>query len=33
VQANLKHYQPDLRTVVPERLVGYARLGRRCAAS
>ena len=25
--ANLKHYQPDLRTVVPERLVGYSRLG------
>ncbi|MCB0998927.1 MAG: VWA domain-containing protein [Acidimicrobiales bacterium] len=28
VLANLKHYQPDLRTVVPERLVGYSRLGR-----
>lgn len=27
VRANLKHYQPDLGTVVPERLVGYARLG------
>lgn len=25
VAANLKHYQPDYRTVVPERLVGYAR--------
>lgn len=25
VAANLKHYQPDLRTVIPERLVGYAR--------
>jgi Mg-chelatase subunit ChlD len=27
VRANLKHYQPSLRTVVPERLVGYSRLG------
>ena len=25
IRANLKHYQPDLRTVIPERLVGYAR--------
>ncbi|NHA69326.1 VWA domain-containing protein [Phycicoccus sp. CMS6Z-2] len=25
VAANLKHYQPEHRTVVPERLVGYAR--------
>ena len=25
VAANLKHYQPDYRTVVPERLVGYTR--------
>jgi hypothetical protein len=25
VRANLQHYQPDYRTVVPERLVGYAR--------
>lgn len=25
IAANLKHYQPDYRTVVPERLVGYAR--------
>jgi Mg-chelatase subunit ChlD len=25
VRANLSHYQPDLRTVVPHRLVGYAR--------
>ena len=25
VQANLKHYQPDLQTVVPETLVGYGR--------
>ena len=25
VLANLKHYQPELRTVVPERLVGYGR--------
>ncbi len=27
VLANLRHYQPSLRTVVPERLVGYSRLG------
>ena len=27
VRVNLRHYQPDLRTVVPERLVGYTRLG------
>ena len=25
IGANLKHYQPEHRTVVPERLVGYAR--------
>ena len=25
IRANLKHYQPGLRTVVPERLVGYGR--------
>lgn len=25
VLANLKHYQPDLKTVVPERLVGFGR--------
>ncbi|MCU1398428.1 MAG: hypothetical protein JWN62_1537 [Acidimicrobiales bacterium] len=25
VRANLAHYQPDLRTVVPHRLVGYSR--------
>lgn len=25
IQVNLKHYQPDYRTVIPERLVGYAR--------
>ncbi|MFT4085699.1 MAG: VWA domain-containing protein [Gordonia sp. (in: high G+C Gram-positive bacteria)] len=25
IAANLKHYQPEYRTVVPERLVGYAR--------
>jgi Mg-chelatase subunit ChlD len=29
VAANLKHYQPEYRTVVPERLVGYARRARR----
>jgi len=25
VRANLAHYQPDLRTVIPHRLVGYSR--------
>jgi Mg-chelatase subunit ChlD len=25
VRANLAHYQPDLRTVVPHRLIGYSR--------
>jgi Mg-chelatase subunit ChlD len=25
IRVNLKHYQPEYRTVVPERLVGYAR--------
>lgn len=25
IRANLKHYQPGLRTIVPERLVGYGR--------
>lgn len=25
IRANLKHYQPDLNTVIPERLVGYGR--------
>ncbi|NUO91652.1 MAG: VWA domain-containing protein [Dermatophilaceae bacterium] len=29
VAANLKHYQPEHRTVVPERLVGYARRAHR----
>ena len=32
IRANLKHYQPAQRTVVPERLVGYGR-GRRRRAS
>ena len=27
IAANLKHYLPEYRTVVPERLVGYARAG------
>jgi Mg-chelatase subunit ChlD len=27
IRINLRNYQPDLRTVIPERLVGYARLG------
>lgn len=25
IRANLKHYQPELKTVIPEKLVGYAR--------
>jgi Mg-chelatase subunit ChlD len=25
IRANLKHYQPELRTVVPEKLIGYGR--------
>jgi len=25
IRANLRHYQPDLRTIVPERLIGYGR--------
>jgi Mg-chelatase subunit ChlD len=25
IRANLRHYQPDQRTVVPERLIGYGR--------
>jgi Mg-chelatase subunit ChlD len=31
IRANLQHYQPDLRTIVAERLIGYARR-RRIAA-
>jgi Mg-chelatase subunit ChlD len=27
VRANLRHYQPSLGTIIPERLVGYARVG------
>jgi Mg-chelatase subunit ChlD len=27
IRVNLKHYQRDLRTVVPERLIGYGRRG------
>jgi Mg-chelatase subunit ChlD len=27
IRANLRHYQPDLGTVVPQRLVGYGRRG------
>lgn len=25
IRANLKHYQPELRTIIPERLIGYGR--------
>ena len=32
IRANLKHYQPELRTIVPERLVGYGRRTQRGAA-
>jgi hypothetical protein len=28
ILANLKHYQPDLQTIIPERLVGQGRKGR-----
>jgi hypothetical protein len=28
IRANLKHYQPAYRTIIPERLVGYARAAR-----
>ncbi len=29
IRANLKHWQPEYRTVIPERLVGYGRKARR----
>lgn len=29
IRANLRHYQPDYRTIVPERLIGYGRKSRR----
>src|SRR3954467_11603917 len=32
IRANLKHYQPEQRTVIPERLLGHAR-GRRSLAA
>ena len=28
IRANLKHWQPDYRTIVPERLIGYGRKSR-----
>jgi Mg-chelatase subunit ChlD len=28
IRANLKHYQPEYRTIVPERLIGYGRKSR-----
>jgi hypothetical protein len=31
IRANLAHYQPDLQTVIPERLVGFQRRQRRLA--
>ncbi len=27
IQVNLKHYQPDFQTIIPERLIGYGRKG------
>jgi len=27
IRANLKHYQPDYQSLIPERLIGYARKG------
>src|SRR3954454_24149101 len=32
IRANLKHYQPELRTVIPERLIGHGRRRRSLAA-
>jgi Mg-chelatase subunit ChlD len=32
IRANLKHYQPELRTVIPEKLVGHGRKRRSLAA-
>src|SRR4051794_41829457 len=32
IRANLRHYQPDHRTVIPERLVGHGRRRRSLAA-
>ena len=32
IRANLRHYQPEHRTVIPERLVGHARKRRSLAA-
>jgi Mg-chelatase subunit ChlD len=28
IRANLRHYQPDYRTIIPERRIGYGRRGR-----
>ena len=33
IRANLRHYQPEHRTVIPERLVGHARRGARSRPS
>lgn len=27
IRVNLKHYQPDLQSIIPERLIGYSRKG------
>ncbi len=29
IRANLQHYQPEIQTVVPERMIGYSRRSRR----
>lgn len=31
VRANLRHWQPELRTIVPEKLIGFGRKSRRAA--
>ena len=31
IRANLRHYQPDLRTIAPERLIGFMRRQKRLA--
>ena len=28
IRANLKHYQPDYKTIIPEKLIGYGKKGR-----
>ena len=33
IRANLKHYQPDYKTIIPETRIGYGRKRRLCATS